>query len=131
MNTLDVQRHILAGLTTALTGIPPPYEIYRSGKGVVHDWMWSTGHTPFGAYSKCQTLSRLAKQAANRNALLGRLERMLLTLRESVETLDKFVEKYSSVFQIDLGPGGMKRDKSMIDILYKLIVFRNFLSKVT
>ena len=77
------------------------------------------GHTPFGPYSTCKTLSLLAKQAALRNALLGRLEKQLRRLKESVTELDVFIQEYASVFPASGNQSQeLQRDSNLIDLLY-------------
>jgi len=52
---LGVTRHAVAGLATALCGLPPPYEQYsRASAALQSNWLWATGacartsrlHTP-------------------------------------------------------------------------------------
>lgn len=120
MSTLDVQRHVVAGLTSALTGLPPPYELYHPKRGVIQDWLWAVGHTPFGPYSTCRTLSLLAQHAAYRNALLGRLEHLLANVRETVGALDEFIEEYAAAFKLqDKEMEQLQRESSWLDLLYK------------
>ena len=122
MSTLNVERHVLAGLVTALTGTPPPYELYSLDRGeVVQNWLWAVGHTPFGPYSSCKALSVLETHAAHRNALLGRLERLLRRLGDASSQLDAFIAEFSPVLPPRRNGKSqeLQRDSNWIDFLYK------------
>ena len=125
MSTVDVERHVLAGLTTAMTGMPPPYEVYSASRQTLgQNWLWAVGHTPFGPYSACRTLSLLARHAAHRNALVGRLEKLLRKMRASVAMLDDFIEEYTPAFEKE-NARSLKRETNWIDLLYKSLNFLN------
>lgn len=115
-STIDVERHILAGVMTALTGSVPPYETFDFSKQqTLRNWLWATGHLPFGPYSKTKTLSRVTKQSAHRNALVGRLEITIQRLKGLIHDLDDFALQHSSLIPTD----EPQRDKSWKDYLYR------------
>lgn len=115
-STIDVERHILAGVMTALTGSVPPYETFDfNKKQTLRNWLWATGHLPYGPYSTTKTLSRVTKQAAHRNALVGRLEITIQQLKGLIHDLDDFALQHSSLIPTD----DPQRDKSWTDYLYR------------
>ncbi|GMH38389.1 hypothetical protein BSKO_06273 [Bryopsis sp. KO-2023] len=125
-NTLDIERHVVAGLATSLMGIPPPYESYSAYKKdhVVMDWLWATGHTPFGPYSNTSTLSSMTFAVARRNMFLAQVETLLVRLKRTLRLLDDFVGEYLSPpfneLNIKHGNFGVSGE-TWIDQLYKSV----------
>eukprot|EP00210_Caulerpa_lentillifera_P000299 g292.t1 len=115
-STIDVERHILSGVMIALTGSIPPYELFNAEKQEVnYNWLWATGHTPFGPYSTTKTLSGVTKQAAHRNALVGRLEGIIRRLQSLIHELDDFAIQHTSL----IPRNDPQRDKTWMDYLYR------------
>lgn len=59
------QRHIMAGLAAVVGGLVAPYE--RASH--IHDrpilnWLWASGHHPFGPFSNTSTVSHLLRDTA-------------------------------------------------------------------
>jgi hypothetical protein len=59
------QRHIVAGLAAVVGGLVAPYE--RASH--IHDrpilnWLWASGHHPFGPFSNTSTVSHLLRDTA-------------------------------------------------------------------
>lgn len=108
---------LIAGLT------PPQESCYSYVPGLVaEDWLWATGHTPFGPYSNTSTFSDITVSVAHRNMLLAQVERLLFPVRGMIQKLDDFIGEYVCPPFDELGIkeanfGGTK--ETWIDQLYK------------
>lgn len=59
------QRHILAGLASAVGGLSAPYEkASRVHERPVVDWLWASGCHPFGPFSNTSQISQMLQDVA-------------------------------------------------------------------
>lgn len=59
------QRHILAGLASAVGGLSAPYEkASHVHERPVVDWLWATGCHPFGPFSNTSQVSQMLQDVA-------------------------------------------------------------------
>lgn len=59
------QRHIMAGLAAVVGGLVAPYErASHIHDRPVLDWLWASGHHPFGPFSNTSSVSHLLKDTA-------------------------------------------------------------------
>ncbi|KAF5189349.1 Transmembrane protein [Thalictrum thalictroides] len=61
----QAQRHILAGLASAVGGLSAPYEkASHVHERPVYNWLWSTGCHPFGPFSNTSQISQMLQDVA-------------------------------------------------------------------
>ena len=59
------QRHILAGLASAVDGLSAPYErASRIHERHVVNWLWAAGCHPFGPFSNSSQISQILQDVA-------------------------------------------------------------------
>jgi hypothetical protein len=59
------QRHIVAGLAAVVGGLVAPYETASHiHDRPVLDWLWASGHQPFGPFSNTSSVSQLLLDTA-------------------------------------------------------------------
>lgn len=104
-------------------GVPPPYESvseYEPGK-VVEDWLWATGHTPFGPYSNTTTLSDLTVTVARRNVILASVERVMGNMNHVMSFIREFLDENACppFYELGIEHGRLEaKNASWIDKLY-------------
>lgn len=61
----QVQRHILAGLASAVAGLSAPYEkASHVHERPVVNWLWAAGCHPFGPFSNTSKVSQMLQDVA-------------------------------------------------------------------
>lgn len=61
----QAQRHILAGLASAVGGLTAPYEkTSHVHERAVVNWLWAAGCHPFGPFSNTSQISQMLKDVA-------------------------------------------------------------------
>ena len=61
----QVQRHILAGIASALGGVSAPYEkTSHAHERPVTNWLWAAGCHPFGPFSNVSQMSQMLQDVA-------------------------------------------------------------------
>lgn len=59
------QRHILAGLASAIGGLSAPYErASRIHERPIVNWLWAAGCHPFGPFSNSSQISQILQDVA-------------------------------------------------------------------
>ncbi|CAA7388263.1 unnamed protein product [Spirodela intermedia] len=91
----SAQRHILAGLASAVGGLSAPYEKASH----VHDrpilnWLWAAGCHPFGPFSNSSRISLLLQDVALRNTIYARVDSALRKIRETSEMVQSFAAEH-------------------------------------
>ncbi|MQM00423.1 hypothetical protein Taro_033158 [Colocasia esculenta] len=89
------QRHILAGLTSAVGGLSAPYEkASHVHERPVLNWLWAAGCHPFGPFSNSSQISQLLQDVALRNTIYARVDSALRKIRETSEIVQSFAAEY-------------------------------------
>ncbi|XP_078444256.1 uncharacterized protein LOC144713534 [Wolffia australiana] len=89
------QRHVLAGLASALGGLTAPYEKASRAHGrPIINWLWASGCHPFGPFSNSSSISLLLHDAALRNAIYARVDSALRKIRETSEMVQSFASEH-------------------------------------
>ncbi|XP_052189645.1 uncharacterized protein LOC127799555 [Diospyros lotus] len=111
----QVQRHILAGLTSVVGGISAPYEkASHVHERPVVNWLWATGCHPFGPFSNTSQVSQMLQDVALRNTIYARVDSALHRIRDTSETVQSFAAEY---LKTPLGePVKGKRNKSSTEL---------------
>ncbi|KAH7573457.1 hypothetical protein JRO89_XS03G0152600 [Xanthoceras sorbifolium] len=109
------QRHILAGLASAVGGLSAPYEkASHVHERPIVDWLWATGCHPFGPFSNASQISQMLQDVALRNTIYARVDSALRRVRETSETVQTFAAEY---LKTPLGePVKDKRNKSSTEL---------------
>lgn len=64
------QRHIVAGLAAVVGGLVAPYErASHINNRPVLNWLWASGHHPFGPFSNTSSVSYLLRDTAKVSAI--------------------------------------------------------------
>lgn len=111
----QAQRHILAGLASAVGGLSAPYE----KASLVHErpvlnWLWSTGCHPFGPFSNTSQISKMLQDVALRNTIYARVDSALRKIRDMSESVQSFAAEY---LKTPLGePVKGKKNKSSTEL---------------
>ncbi|CAK9871609.1 unnamed protein product [Sphagnum jensenii] len=116
------QRHIVAGLAAVVGGLVAPYETASHiHDRPVLDWLWASGHQPFGPFSNTSSVSQLLRDTALRNAVYARVHVALKHIRESTEKVQAFVSKFLETPLGNPVKGEKKKSKAelWIDKFYK------------
>ncbi|KFK23125.1 hypothetical protein AALP_AAs72355U000600 [Arabis alpina] len=91
----QVQRHILAGIASALGGVSAPYEkTSHAHERPVTNWLWATGCHPFGPFSNVSQMSQMLQDVALRNTIYARVDSALRRIRETSEAVQNFASEY-------------------------------------
>ncbi|PON93169.1 Transmembrane protein [Trema orientale] len=109
------QRHILAGLASALGGLSAPYEkASHVHERPVVNWLWATGCHPFGPFSNTSQISQMLRDVALRNTIYARVDTALRKIRETSEAVQTFAAEH---LKTPLGePVKGKKNKSSTDL---------------
>lgn len=92
---LQVQRHILAGLASAVGGLSAPYEkASHVHERPVVNWLWAAGCHPFGPFSNTTQISQMLQDVALRNTIYARVDSALRRIRETSEAVQTFAAEY-------------------------------------
>ncbi|KAH0935079.1 hypothetical protein HID58_012196 [Brassica napus] len=91
----QVQRHILAGIASALGGVSAPYEkTSHAHERPVTNWLWAAGCHPFGPFSNISQMSQMLQDVALRNTIYARVDSALHKIRETSEAVQNFASEY-------------------------------------
>ncbi|CAN6923198.1 unnamed protein product [Brassica oleracea] len=91
----QVQRHILAGIASALGGVSAPYEkTSHAHERPVTNWLWAAGCHPFGPFSNVSQMSQMLQDVALRNTIYARVDSALRKIRETSEAVQNFASEY-------------------------------------
>ncbi|XWS38926.1 hypothetical protein CRYUN_Cryun18bG0005600 [Craigia yunnanensis] len=109
------QRHILAGLASAVGGLSAPYEkASHIHERPVVNWLWAAGCHPFGPFSNASQISQMLQDVALRNTIYARVDSALRTIRDTSEAVQSFAAKY---LKTPLGePVKGKKNKSTTEL---------------
>ncbi|KAJ9154617.1 hypothetical protein P3X46_027936 [Hevea brasiliensis] len=89
------QRHILAGLASAVGGVSAPYEkASHVHERPIVNWLWAAGCHPFGPFSNTLKISKLLKDVALRNTIYARVDSALRRIRDTSEAVQAFAAEY-------------------------------------
>ncbi|XP_019054594.1 PREDICTED: uncharacterized protein LOC104605036 isoform X2 [Nelumbo nucifera] len=111
----QAQRHILAGLVSAVGGLSAPYEkaSYVHERPVLN-WLWATGCHPFGPFSNTSQISQILQDVALRSTIYARVDSALHKIRDTSEAIQAFAADY---LKTPLGePVKGKRNKSTTEL---------------
>ncbi|XWS14216.1 hypothetical protein CRYUN_Cryun36dG0103900 [Craigia yunnanensis] len=123
----QAQRHILAGLASAVGGLSAPYEkASHIHERPVVNWLWAAGCHPFGPFSNqsnasgCCTDSngqwhlKYVTSCRQRNSIYARVDSTLRTIRDTSEAVQSFAAEY---LKTPLGePVKGKKNKSTTEL---------------
>ncbi|XP_022722292.1 uncharacterized protein LOC111279598 isoform X2 [Durio zibethinus] len=111
----QAQRHILAGLASAVGGLSAPYEkASHIHERPVVNWLWAAGCHPFGPFSNTSQISRMLQDVALRNTIYARVDSALRTIRDTSEAVQSFAAEY---LKTPLGePVKGKKNKSTTEL---------------
>ncbi|KAL9410143.1 hypothetical protein AB3S75_043992 [Citrus x aurantiifolia] len=91
----QAQRHILAGLASAVGGLSAPYQkASHVHERPVIDWLWATGCHPFGPFSNTSQISQMLQDVALRNTIYARVDSALRRIRDTSEAVQSFAAEY-------------------------------------
>ncbi|KAJ6847213.1 uncharacterized protein M6B38_281235 [Iris pallida] len=89
------QRHILAGLASAVGGLSAPYEkASHIHERPVLNWLWSTGCHPFGPFSNSSQISQMLQDVALRSTIYAQVDAALRRIRETSEIVQSFASEH-------------------------------------
>lgn len=89
------QRHILAGLASAVGGLSAPYEkASHIHERPILNWLWSAGCHPFGPFSNSSQISQMLQDVALRSTIYSRVDLALRKIRESSEVVQSFASEH-------------------------------------
>ncbi|KAK1295082.1 hypothetical protein QJS10_CPA16g01682 [Acorus calamus] len=95
---LLAQRHILAGLASAVGGLSAPYEkVSHIHERPISSWLWAMGCHPFGPFSNSSETSQLLQDVALRSNIYARVDSALRKIRDSSEKLEEQLVDLSSL----------------------------------
>ncbi|XP_058077927.1 uncharacterized protein LOC131226190 [Magnolia sinica] len=91
----QAQRHILAGLASAVGGLSAPYEkVSHVHERPVPNWLWATGCHPFGPFSNASQISQMLQDIALRSTIYARVDSALRKIRDTSEAVQAFAGEY-------------------------------------
>ncbi|CAM8921384.1 hypothetical protein QQ045_031634 [Rhodiola kirilowii] len=91
----QAQRHILAGLASAVGGLSAPYEkASHVHERPLVNWLLAAGCHPFGPFSNATQVSQLLQDAALRNTIYARVDSSLHRIRDTSEAVQAFASEY-------------------------------------
>lgn len=89
------QRHILAGLASAVGGLSAPYErASRIHERPIVNWLWSAGCHPFGPFSNSSQISQILQDVALRTTIYARVDAALRKIRGTSESVQSFASAH-------------------------------------
>lgn len=91
----QAQRHILAGLASAVGGLSAPYErASHVHERAIVNWLWAAGCHPFGPFSNTSQVSQMLQDVALRNIIYARVDSALHRIRDTSETVQTFATEH-------------------------------------
>ncbi|CAM6099683.1 unnamed protein product [Calypogeia fissa] len=115
-------RHIIAGIASVVGGLAAPYESASHIHGrPMHNWLWASGHHPFGPFSNTSSLSQLLVDTSLRNAIYARVDMSLKRIRDANERIQAFTSQYlhTPLGEKKKGKPTKARYELWIDMFYK------------
>ncbi|XP_022938319.1 uncharacterized protein LOC111444453 isoform X1 [Cucurbita moschata] len=111
----QAQRHILAGLASAVGGLTAPYErASHVHERAVVNWLWAAGCHPFGPFSNTSQVSQMLQDVALRNTIYARVDSALHRVRDTSEAVQSFAAEH---LKTPLGePVKGKKNKTTTDV---------------
>nr|ATG70875.1 hypothetical protein [Juniperus microsperma] len=89
------QRHIIAGLASAVGGLTAPYEkASHIHQRPVLNWLWATGCHPFGPFSNVSKISQMLRDTALRNTIYARVDATLHKIRDTTKLVQSFANEH-------------------------------------
>ncbi|ONL97365.1 hypothetical protein ZEAMMB73_Zm00001d028910 [Zea mays] len=89
------QRHILAGLASAVGGLSAPYErASRIHERHVVNWLWAAGCHPFGPFSNSSQISQILQDVALRTTIYAQVDAALRKIRDTSEFVQSFASEH-------------------------------------
>jgi hypothetical protein len=91
----EAQRHIIAGLASAVGGLSAPYEkASHVHERPILNWLLATGCHPFGPFSDTSKMSQLLQDVALRNTIYARVDSALHRIRDTSQSVQAFAGEY-------------------------------------
>ncbi|GMH29725.1 hypothetical protein Nepgr_031568 [Nepenthes gracilis] len=91
----QAQRHILAGLASAVGGLSAPYEkASHIHERPVINWLWASGCHPYGPFSNSSQISQMLQDVALRNTIYALVDSALHRIRDTSEAVQAFAGEY-------------------------------------
>ncbi|MCL7033682.1 hypothetical protein MKW94_016211 [Papaver nudicaule] len=91
----QAQRHIIAGLASAVGGLSAPYEkASHIHERPMLNWLWAAGCHPFGPFSNTSEVSQMLQDVALRSSIYSRVDAALHKIRDTSETVQSFAAEY-------------------------------------
>lgn len=91
----QAQRHILAGLASAVGGLSAPYErASHIHERPVLNWLWAVGCHPFGPFSNTSRISQMLHDVARRNTIYSHVDSALRRIRDTSEAVQAFAGEF-------------------------------------
>ncbi|PKA49913.1 hypothetical protein AXF42_Ash019229 [Apostasia shenzhenica] len=90
-----VQRHILAGLASAVGGLSAPYErASHVHERPIVNWLWATGCHPYGPFSNTSKVSQMLQDVALRSSIYANVDAALHRIRDTSEAIQSFASEH-------------------------------------
>ncbi|PKU59342.1 uncharacterized protein LOC110102055 isoform X1 [Dendrobium catenatum] len=109
------QRHILAGLASAVGGLSAPYErASHIHERPIVNWLWASGCHPYGPFSNTSKISQMLQDVALRSSIYANVDAALRKIRDTSEAVQSFASEH---LKTPLGePVKGKRNRSATDL---------------
>ncbi|XP_020575814.1 uncharacterized protein LOC110021592 [Phalaenopsis equestris] len=109
------QRHILAGLASAVGGLSAPYErASHIHERPIVNWLWACGCHPYGPFSNTSKISQMLQDAALRSSIYANVDAALHKIRDTSEAVQSFASEH---LKTPLGePVKGKKNKTATDL---------------
>ncbi|OAY77295.1 hypothetical protein ACMD2_01701 [Ananas comosus] len=109
------QRHIMAGLASAVGGLSAPYErASHIHERPIVNWLWAAGCHPFGPFSNSSQISQMLQDVALRSTIYARVDSALRKIRDTSEAVQSFAAEH---LKTPLGePVKGKRNKTKTEL---------------
>jgi hypothetical protein len=89
------QRHILAGLASAVGGLSAPYErASHIHERPIVNWLWAAGCHPFGPFSNTSQISQILQDVALRTTIYAQVDAALRKIRDTSESVQSFASEH-------------------------------------
>lgn len=89
------QRHIIAGLASAVGGLSAPYErASHIHERPVVNWLWASGCHPYGPFSNTSKISQMLQDAALRSSIYAHVDAALHKIRDTSEAVQSFASEH-------------------------------------
>ena len=76
-------------------GVVSPTVIYsRNHDRLISNYLWATGHHPFGHYSNTSSVSIIHKETIVRNIVLSRIAKAVSHIQSALSIIENFANVY-------------------------------------